>query len=179
MTIELAIIAPIMILLMFGIIEFSMVMYGTSVIESATSNTSRLGKTGYTEETVSREELIHDMLSHKIDGLMDTELVSIETKVYGDFGDIGQPEPYNDQNANGSYDAGEPFDDINGNAQWDADMGAAGLGAAREVVVYTVNYPWQLHTPVIRELLGDAQGIYNIRSSMVVRNEPYDTQVSN
>lgn len=173
-TIELALIAPVFFMLMFGIIEYSLVMFGTAVLESATSNTARMGKTGYTEEGVTRQDMLYEMVRTKAGGLLDAEKLEITTQVYGGFSDVREPEPYNDQNGNGTYESSEPYTDINGNGQWDSDMGAAGLGGAGEVVVYTVRYPWSVITPGIRQILGNDDGNFIMQSSIVVRNEPYD-----
>src|SRR5690606_32071705 len=43
---EFAIIAPVLFLLLFGIIEFSLMMFASSVIEGATAHISRMSKTG-------------------------------------------------------------------------------------------------------------------------------------
>lgn len=175
--VELALIMPVFFLLIFGIIEYSLVMFGTAVIESATSNTARLGKTGYSEEGVSREDMLHQMVEDKAGALLDPEQITITTQVYGDFESVHEPEPFYDQNSNGTRESTETYDDINGNGQWDADIGSAGVGGAGDVVVYTVNYPWKIHTPLIGEFLANDDGNFILQSSVVVRNEPYDTTV--
>lgn len=171
--IEFAFIAPVLFLVMFAIVEYGLIMFATNVVENGTSNASRLGKTGYTEAGTSRQDLIHSMVKEASAGFLDTNKVTINTKVYQTLDKIGDPEPYTDANHNGKYDVGETYSDINTNGQWDQDMGVAGLGNAGDVVVYTVNYPWEVLTPILSSLIG-AQGVYTITSTMVVRNEPYN-----
>ena len=96
--------------------------------------------------------------------------VDLDTLVYSSFADIGKPEPFTDENGNGTWDAGEPLTDVNGNAQWDADMGKAGLGGPSDIVVYRLSYDWGLVTPMMRGVLGDS--VHHV-SSIAVRNEPY------
>ena len=48
-------------------------------------------------------------------GLLDMDQVDLDTLVYESFADIGEPEPFTDENGNGAYDAGEAFIDVNGN----------------------------------------------------------------
>ncbi len=173
--VEFALVMPVFLFILFGIIEFSLIFYATILLEGATGNSSRMGKTGYSAEDMSREEYIYGLVKEKASALMDAALIEIETKVYGQFGHIGDPEPLTlDANGNGKYDMGDAYDDINGNGQWDEDMAAAGLGGAGDVVVYTVRYPWHLKTPLFRTLIGDAQGNFPIESKVVVRNEPYE-----
>lgn len=176
-TLEFALLLPIFLLLLFGIIEFSIIMFAKSVMEGATSITSRMGKTGYIEEGKSREEMLIELLAQKSSGVLDPERIEIETLVYEGFSDIAQPEPLTyDANGNGEYDPadGDSYQDINGNGAWDSDMGTAGLGGAGDIVVYRVHYPWPVLTPVMSNFLADEDGNYPLDVSVVVRNEPYE-----
>lgn len=170
---EFTLVAPVLLLLMFGTIEFSLIMFVTATIESATSNASRLGKTGYTEIGISQQDMIFNMIKDRTSALINTDNLEITAKSYSAFNEIGESEPFNDQNGNGTYDTGEPFDDINHNAQWDADMAQAGLGGANDIVLYTVHYDWHVITPLISSLITD-DGTFPITASVVVKNEPYD-----
>lgn len=104
--------------------------------------------------------------------------VQIQYLVYDSFENIGQPEPFTDQEPmNGVYDQGEPFTDVNGNTTWDADMGAAGVGGPGEVVVYTVSYDWPLLTGMLHSWMG-TDGKVPLRASVAVRNEPYGSPIT-
>ena len=172
--IEFAMITPVLCLLLFGTIEFSMIMYASGTMESATTNAARLGKTGYVAEGTTRVDQIRQMIADRSHGLLDPSHIQISYKTYESFDEIGQPEPYTDKNHNGVWNAGEPYDDMNHNGQWDSDMGLAGLGNAGDIVVYTVTYPWQLSTPIISRIIGDTNGQIQLHSSVIVKNEPYD-----
>lgn len=168
--IEFAFVAPVFLMLSFGIVEFSMIMFTTAVMESATSNTARMGKTGYSAPGVSRQQQIINNIRDKTGGLLNPSLLQINTLVYSSFTNIAQPEPYTDSNHNGIYNAGEPFTDVNGNGAWDPDMGRAGLGSANDIVVYTVSYPWPIMTPVVSQIIGSS---INLVARAVVKNEPF------
>lgn len=169
--IEFAFIAPVVLLMIMGIIEFSLVMFTMAVMESATSHTSRLGKTGYTEAGSTREEQIIANIQALTTGLLDPNQIQITAKVYDAFDNVGDPEPFVDANSNMIYDEGETYSDINGNSEWDADMGSAGFGDANDVVVYTVSYPWRINTPIISNIIGN---IFTITTRAAVKNEPYN-----
>ena len=169
---EFALIAPVFFMLFMGTIELALVLFVENVIESSVTNSARLGKTGYTAEGVSREDMIYAMIRDRASFIVDTEQVQIDALSYGQISQIGVEEPYTDSNGNGSHDTGESYTDTNGNGQWDDDMGAAGLGGAGDIVVYTVSYPWHLITPIVSRVLG-TNGIYTVQSNIVVRNEPY------
>lgn len=177
---EFAFVAPVLALFMMGVIEAAMMMFVQNILESATFNASRLGKTGFTTEGATREETIRTMIDARASGLLDAALIDIDSKAYGGgFGDINQPEPYTDSNGNGSRESTEPYIDSNGNGQWDADIGAAGLGNAGDVVVYTVQYPWTLLTPLAGAFFGndaldpDEEPVIVLTARAVVRNEPF------
>lgn len=167
---EFALIAPVLLLMLMGIIEFSMVMFVSSVLEGATNVSSRYGKTGYVAAGSTRQQQIIDQINSRTGGLLDPQLITVTTTVYPAFNSVSQPEPYTDSNHNGVYNVGEPYTDVNGNSQWDSDMGAAGLGNANDVVVYTASYPWKIYTPLMTQFLGST---FTIASRTVVKNEPY------
>jgi Flp pilus assembly pilin Flp len=170
--IEFAVIAPTVMLLLFGIIEFGIIMMVYNVMEGATSISSRLGKTGFTTEGLTRQQTILNAIKDRAGSLIDENLLTVSSKFYKQFDQINDPEPYIDANGNGSYNSGETYTDINGNGQWDADMGASGYGSSGDVVVYSVSYPWPIATPIMRELIGSG-GNYTITTHAVVKNEPY------
>lgn len=173
--VEFAVVLPVLLTLMFGLIEFSLIMFTKSVMEGATTVTSRLGKTGYTAEGQSRQDMLVALLTEQSYGLLDPEKIEITTLVYQSFDDIGAAEPLDDLNGNAFWDEGENYVDINGNGAWDNNMGEAGLGNAGDIVVYKVEYPWPVATPIISKIIGNSEGNMPLEVSVVVRNEPYDS----
>ena len=173
--IEFAFIAPVFLLLVFGVIEFSLIGFASTVMESATSITSRTGKTGYTQAGLTRQQLIINTIADKTAGLLDPSKISVTTEVYSDFSKVGQPEPcISPTHAPCPGTPGVNFVDVNGNGTWDSDMGAAGLGGQGDVVVYSVSYPWPIITPLVSAIIGNT---YVITARTVVRNEPFGTGV--
>ncbi len=170
--VEFAVIAPTFVLLMMGIIEFSLIMMVNNVMEGATAISSRLGKTGYNTVGLTREATIINAITQRAGTLLDSKKLTVTSKFYKQFDQIGDPEPYIDANHNSSFDTGESYTDINGNGKWDSDMGSSGYGSAGDVVVYTVSYPWPISTPIMSNLVGTG-GTFTITTHAVVKNEPY------
>lgn len=170
--VEFALVAPVFMLLLFGIVEFALIMVVYNVMEGATASSSRLGKTGYTAAGVTRQQTIINVITERAGSLINPDLLTVTSKFYKQFDQINDPEPYFDANGNGSYNSGETYTDINGNGQWDPDMAASGFGSAGDIVVYEVSYPWTISTPMISSLVG-TNGIYRITTHAVVKNEPY------
>ena len=172
--VEFAFAAPVVALAVAGILEMSLVMFVSTLSEGALREASRFSITGFIPPGSTREERLLEIVGDHTIGLVDMGEASIVYKVYPSFTDIEKPEPFTDNApANGTYDAGEAFQDINGNGQWDSDMGAAGLGGPGDIVLYTIEFDWQLMTPLIAPLMGTG-GKLRLKSSVAVRNEPFD-----
>lgn len=169
---EFAIVAPVFMLLLFGIIEFALIMVVYNVMEGATASSSRLGKTGYTAAGVTRQQTIINVITDRAGSLINPAELMVTSKFYKQFDQINDPEPYTDTNGNNTWNAGETYTDINGNGQWDPDMAASGYGSAGDIVVYKVSYPWKISVPIISSIVG-TNGIYTITTHAVVKNEPY------
>jgi len=145
---EFAMILPAFVLLIIGTIEVSLVMLTQHLLENATYNASRTAKTGYIAEGKTQLDTVMSVLLTRLGGLgplLDPSKITVTSMSYGDLSQIGQPE-----------------------------QGIEGLGGADQVVVYTVRYPWQTYTPLIGHMIGDENGVVNLSSRIVVRNEPYD-----
>lgn len=172
-SVEFALVTPIMIMIMFGIIEIGMVMFTQSLMEGALRDASRYGVTGQVVDPNERLTQIEKLISDRTLGLVDMDTAQIDVLTYPSFGRIGEGEAYLDGDANGQYDLGETFTDENGNGVWDEDIGVSGPGSAGDVVLYRIRYNWPLLTQFMSEFIG-AQGELPLSASVAVRNEPWD-----
>ncbi|MCB1537726.1 MAG: pilus assembly protein [Rhodospirillales bacterium] len=170
--IEFALLLPVLVTIIMGSIELSMYLFVQSALEGATFSVSRLGKTGYVESGMTREETIRAAMADRLGIFFDPDRLSIISESYDDFSSVGEPEPFIDANGNGVRDNGENYTDINGNGQYDMDRGVTGPGTAGQVTVYTISYPWNLMTPYLTDSLGQ-DGVAEISSRFVVKNEPF------
>jgi Flp pilus assembly protein TadG len=170
--VEFALVFPILIVLVIGLLEVGMMMFIQSAMEGGLREATRWGITGQTVTGETREESIRRILEENTLGMVDFSGAAITMRTYDSFSDVGQPEPWTDSNDNGQYDVGEPYTDLNGNTQWDEDRGVEGVGNASEIVSYTVEYHWVPLTGLISSFIGDGDGI-PMRASTVVRNEPF------
>lgn len=169
--IEFSFTAPLLILTIVAIMEFSMILFLNAVLEGSLRDAARFGITGFTPTGVNREDVIVDKIQSATMGLVPITASNITTLAYSDFSEVGQPEPFIDAAPfNGQYDSGEEFTDINGNGQWDADMGTPGLGGDCDVVVYRVQTQWSLMLGLLASSVG--QDI-DLTASTAVRNEPF------
>jgi len=169
--IEFAFTAPLLILTVVAIMEFSMILFLNASLEGSLRDAARFGSTGFTPAGENREDVIINKIRDATLGLVPIDTDHVTTLVYTDFSEVGQPEPWTDNNPeNGSYDVGELYNDINGNGQWDADMGTPGLGGACDVVVYKIQTEWGLLLGLLASTIGNP---VNLEASTAVRNEPF------
>ena len=174
--VEFAFAAPLMVLMIIGTVEFGMIMFISTLMESALRDAARFGITGQEPNGATRLEQIIAIVERRTIGLVDMADAKVEVLVYPTFGDVGRGESFIDGNGNGAYDAGETFTDENGNGARDADIGTAGAGDAGSIVAYRMEYAWPLRTPLAGQLIGQ-DGKFVLKSAIAVRNEPYDQAI--
>jgi len=131
--IEFALVAPMLFLMLFGLIELSLIMFTYAVIDTATTIGSRIGRTGYTTSGLSREDYIQQQVGALSMGVLDPSQLTITITSYSDFSSIGQ-----------------------------AGQGQAGAGGAQAIVVYQVTYPWTIMTPMMNQFFGTTFNIQSI-----------------
>lgn len=170
--VEFAMVAPVLMLLLTGIVECGLVLAADIVLKNATSDASRTGRTGFTALDSTQDATVRRMIRNEAGVLMDADRITIESTAYSGFDTLKKPEPFIDANKNGKRDDGENFTDVNGNGVYDLDQGRSGYGGTNEVVLYTVSYPWRFFTPLIGRMVG-TDGVLTLTATAVVQNEPY------
>lgn len=171
--IEFAIVAPMLFLLLAGIIEIGLILFTFAAMEGATNIGARTGKTGFSQGSGSRESFIRNEIQRLTGGFLDSGSISISILSYSSFSNVGKPEPcIQPPQAPCPGTSGVNYVDINGNGQWDEDQGRSTAGGSGSIVLYRVRYPWTLFTPVMSSLIGSG-GTYNITATAAVRNEQF------
>ncbi len=168
--VEFALVLPVLLLLVLGIVEYGLYLFAGSVLQDALGEAARFGITGRALPGLDRAAAIRAVFERRLVRPLDPEEVVFETLVYPDFDSIGRPEPFEDRNGNGVHDPGEPFRDVNGNGRWDPDMGTPGAGGPDSVVLYRARHPWRPVTPLFRGLFGEELSLI---ATVAVRNEPF------
>lgn len=142
--VEFAIVAPVLLLLIFGIIEFGLIMFVSSVVEGATANAARLAKTGAerseagtpAERASEDSARIRAIILERGGGLIDNNNLTVTiTPMQG---------------------------------------GAPGtVGESGEMVVYETIYNWELFTPLMANIIAPSDGVFPVKAMSFVVNEPY------
>lgn len=173
-TLELALVLPLLLLLIFGAIEYGLIMLGYAMLDSAVFSASRYGSAGLKcEQGADTTVCIANVINDMVYPLLRKEGLTMDITFYDRFQDIDLREPYADANHNGHYNEGEYYVDMNGNGSWDEGTVSAEEGKeAGNIVLYRVVYAWQLFTPMASQLFGE-DGYVHIVSMAVARNDHF------
>lgn len=174
--IEFAIIAPVMLVMIFGTLEFGLNVYLRAVLEGAMQ---QAGRNSSLQSAQSGQSAIDAYVSNQIHNILPNATVTFSRQNYSNFSAVGRAEDFTDTNLNGTYDYPECFQDIIGTGTtgvWDADIGRNGLGGANDVVEYTATVSYTSFIPA-----GAALGISpttTLQATTMLRNQPFATQPS-
>lgn len=168
--VEFALTAPVFLLLLLGIIDYSWKYYAQHVLQGAVSNAARAATLeGHALDQAGLDATVRQ----KVLVVFKDAQVSFSRKAYESYDAIGRPEPWDEKlPANGVRDANECFTDLNNNGIYDNDRGLDGNGGAEDVVLYTVSMTFTDVLPVWR-MLGQSNQT-TLRSTSVLRNQPYN-----
>jgi Flp pilus assembly pilin Flp len=169
---EFALVAPVLFLMLTGIFDMAHGVYTTALVNGAMQSAARnLTIEGATQRETQLDQNVITQVRAVVPA---NATVTLTKQNYADFNDVGRPEDFTDSNNNGVCNGGEPYVDANGNGQWDADRGAAGLGGARDVMLYTVRVSYPRLFPIYK-FIGLPQNA-TVLGSTVLRNQPFDEQ---
>lgn len=166
--VEFAFVAPVMIVLLLGMMDLCYRLYVQSILTGAVQ---RAGRDGSLESGAGAGTALDEKVVKMVRTVAPSLTWDSKRSAYSNYGAI-RPEPFSDTNSNGSRDAGECFSDVNGNGVWDADPGKSGQGYANETVVYTMNVHYPRLFPMAA-LLGWSS-VQDISASTLLKNQPYD-----
>lgn len=169
--VEFALISPILVLLLVGLFDMGFTVYANTMLQGALQ---RAARSSTVEGAGSNLTAIDDSVRNEVRKVVPNATVTFSRKAYANFADVGVQEDFTDTNDNGVCDAGEPFEDANGNGTWDQDRGVAGLGGARDAVLYTATIRYTRKFPMA-SLIGMPE-IMTSSASTVLRNQPFDAQ---
>ncbi len=166
--VEFALTAPLFLLVLMGIFDYSWQMYAQQVLQGSVSDA---GRDATLEIYAADQNALDTRVRDQVQRVFPSADVSFSRKAYDQFSEVGVEERYTDANGNGSYDVGECYDDSNGNGRWDPDRGRTGNGGADDIVLYTASMTFDRVLPVWR-MLGQPQSV-TLSYTTVLRNQPF------
>ncbi len=169
-TIEFAILAPTLMVMLMATFDLSHTAYVHTVLEGELNKAGR-DATLVGGASVSATTSLDNRVRTRVNNVVSGGTWTFSHKRYPSFTRAGQAENFTDGNNNGVRDAGECFQDENGNLSWDSDGGTNGQGAADDIVVYKAKVVYPRLFPLYG-MLGWSQN-QTIEGTTVLRNQPY------
>jgi hypothetical protein len=167
--IEFALVAPVMLMVLFGLFDLGHGQYSRAMLEGAIDKASRAA----TIEGVTTAN-IDSRVTAAVRQVAPGATVTFTRTTYSDFADVGMPEDFDDIDRDGSCNNNEPYEDANGNNTYDLDRGKTGNGGARDAVLYKVDVSYKRILPIGR-LIGQSDTT-KMSATTVLRNQPYGIQ---
>lgn len=160
--IEFAMVAPVLLILTMGIIEFSLIMFASAVIDNAASATARLGVTGSSYAAASRQQALTGQIISSSMGLLDPSRLTVNLSLY----DMAA-------GANMAFiNLSNPTNEV---VNLGSQTGNFGVGG--QPVLYSIEYRWRLITPLASLLTAPLNPLdpntIILRSSALARNERF------
>lgn len=168
--VEFGFVAPVFFMMLMGIFDIAHGVYIRSVLEGALQ---AAGRNAGLESGPDNVADIDTYVEDQVKNVIPSGELTFKRLNYWEFGDVGEEEDYIDSNNNEEYDDNECFFDGNDNAKWD-DRGQAGVGGAKDIVLYTVEVNYDHLFPLWKFLGRSQEG--TIAASTTLRNQPYATQ---
>jgi Flp pilus assembly protein TadG len=170
---EYAIVLPVFLVMIVGGFEIGRIYMISAALEGTLVQSTRIAMSGYLPtDYATREEYIEALVVTSLQSVGVTSGVTVSMMVYSSFANVGEAEPYVDQNGNNEYDVGECYTDVNGSLFWDADMGDTGAGGEENIMVMTVDVDLPFMTSFMSHITDTFGGI-GLSGSTIIRNEPF------
>lgn len=156
---EFALVAPVLFLMLFGMIECGVIYFGTSALQNATDDAGRLVRTGQTSgwtATQFKAQICGEMSGLLASATCNSNL-QVDIRQYASFTGASYPSI---TNANGSINP--------------SNLAFPTTFASCQVVLVRAFYPWQIMTPLMQPLLENMpNGQFLMTAATAFRSEPY------
>jgi len=166
--IELAFTAPLFLLLLMGIFDYSWQLYAKQVLQGAVS---KAGRDSTLESNMDDQADLDNKVRTAVLNIFPSAEVRFIRQTYDSFDEVGKPEPFDDANGDEIWQSTECFEDVNGNGTWDSDRGRSGNGGAEDIILFTAEMDVKRVLPVW-SMLGQLQ-MTTLSESTVLRNQPF------
>ena len=150
--VELALIAPLFLLLVFAALELGLMLFANAALDGAMREAARAIRTGEAQLSGSALAAVRSRLCAEVGALIDCNAVSLDARVFGSFAAVSLP-PLTAQ-------PGPPA------TMFDA-------GDAGQIVALRAVYRYEFMVPMVAALLGDGSGGGWLLATAIFRNEPF------
>lgn len=167
--VEFALVTPVLLTMVMGLFDLGYNMYTDQMLNGAIQQAAR---SSALESGGGMSATLDSNVAGAVKAVAYGATVTFDRKAYASFTDVVHGEDFSDLNADGSCNFGEPYEDVNGNGMWDSQQGTAGMGGARDAVVYTVTVDYPRLFPIFAFIPGQTTN-FKLMSTTVLRNQPF------
>ncbi|MFM9978600.1 MAG: TadE/TadG family type IV pilus assembly protein [Sphingomonadaceae bacterium] len=177
--VEFAVIAPVMLIMIMGMMELSYKQYGIGLLQGAVQKAARDASLQTGGANVANLDARVQAIYSEINSTSG-KTFAFTRRNFSDFTSASRLEPSNGPGGRCAPPPPPPalpysYTDINSDLAW-GDVGAAGQGGAQDVVLYTVTVSYPSLLPVAA-LIGMSP-MQTISASTVLRNQPFANQAA-
>lgn len=172
--VEFAFVAPVFLLMLFGIFDVTYDVYAKSVLESTVQTA---GRDSALETAPDNVTAIDDKVRDSVKTIVPKGEFTFERRNYEKFSDIGGMEDEltsEERNRNVCPGGGAGFWDENDDGVRGPKLGKSGLGAGDDVVLYTVTVEYNHLFPLWAFIGGNPKS--RMAATTTLRNQPYSDQ---
>ncbi len=166
--VEFALIAPVLLMTLMGLFDFSYNIYAESMIEGAVQKAARFSTV---ESYANNPAALDARVTGAVQNVVPSADIVFERTAYADYSDIGRGEEFTDTNADGACNDNEPFEDLNANGIWDPTRARSDTNGARDTVMYEVNATYDRKFPLAEML--EFEDTVTVSARTILRNQPY------
>ena len=178
---EFAIVLPVMLILMMGLIDLAVQGYVEAVLTGAVQ---KAGRDSTIQGNATQTATIDANVKAAVKAVAANATFTSTRTNFDTYGTIAG-EPFVDSKypatSSGVYDGicnhGESYTDLNGNSRYDLDTSATGQGGANDVTRYTMTVTYNRLFP-IASMIGWGRTV-TLTATTLLKNQPYATQSVN
>jgi len=160
---EYALLLPVFMYLLVGIVEMAMLFYTTTVVDGAVADAGRQIRTGQAQLSGDTLTTFQTKLCDSLGSVYDCNSMTFNVQTFGSFATVSMPTVKLDADGNLVDENGNPIA---------LPFNAGGAG---EITVVRVIYSWSFFTPLIGMLMtGSTSTTKLLSSTAMFRNEPYE-----
>jgi len=171
--VEFALLAPVLLMTLMGLFDFSYNIYAESMIEGAVQ---KAGRFATVESYANNPAALDAQVTGAVQNVVPSADVAFVRTAYENYSDVGRGEEFTDTNSDGVCNDNEPFEDMNGNGFWDSTRALSDSSGARDTVMYEVNATYDRKFP-LAELLG-FENTVTVSARTILRNQPFSSDDS-
>ena len=170
--VEFAVVAPVMLLMVFGLLDLTFQAYIQATLDGAVNAAAR---NSTLEANAAGQTALDNQVRTQVQTVVGSATFQFQRSNYASVADIAKPEDYEENGTQPGRQVGECYFDYNRNGRYDLDRGRTGQGGADDFVQYRVIATYHRMFPMA---MFGMPADTSLTSTSVLRNQPYTRQTA-